>query len=249
MKYSVCIDSVFEGKDFCDSLAAIRKLGFGAFEFWSWWDKDLDAVRKTKDALGLQVAACCTRFVSLVDSARRKEYLAGLEESIAVAKSLGCPNLISQVGDELPGVPREAQHQSLVDGLRACAPLLETAGITLVFEPLNTYVDHPGYYLTRSDEAFQIADDVGSERVKVIFDIYHQQIMEGNLIPNITANIDQIGHFHSAGHPGRHELDRGEINYPEVFRAIAETSYTGLIGVEYFPVRDPVEWLPTILKW
>ena len=113
----------------------------------------------------------------------------------------------------------------------------------LVIEPLNTYVDHAGYYLWSSDEAFQIVGEVNSPNIKVLFDIYHQQIMEGNIIPRIRKNINSIGHFHAAGSPGRHELDSGEINYPNIFEAIGEAGYTGYIGLEYFPLKDAVEGL------
>jgi hydroxypyruvate isomerase len=249
MQYSICVDAVFEGKDIGQSLACIKQLGFQGFEFWGWWDKDIPALVQQKDALGLEVTACCTKFISLVDPACRAAYIDGLGESLEVAKALGCSKLISQVGNERPNVPRQEQHASLVDGLRACVPLLEKAGVTLVFEPLNTRVDHPGYYLTQSAEAFDIVDAVGSENVKVIYDIYHQQIMEGNLIPTITQNIDRIGHFHSAGHPGRHELNCGEIHYPDIIKAIAQSSYTGWFGIEYFPQQDPEEWLPTLHSW
>ena len=249
MKYSICVDAVFEGKDFGESLEAVKQLGFDGFEFWTWWNKDIPAIVEKKDALDLEVTACCTKFVSLVDPALRNAYVDGLGQSLEVAKTLGCATLISQVGDERPDVPRQAQHESLVEGLLACVPMLKKANVTLVIEPLNTQVDHPGYYLTQSAEAFDIVDAVGSEQVKVIYDIYHQQIMEGNLIPTITKNIDHIGHFHSAGHPGRHELNCGEINYPDIIQAIAQTQYTGWFGVEYFPQKDPVKWLPTLHTW
>ncbi|MCP4450106.1 MAG: TIM barrel protein [Planctomycetes bacterium] len=249
MKYSICVDAVFEGKDLAESLDCIKRLGFKGFEFWGWWDKDIPALVEKKNALDLEVTACCTRFVSLVDPARRSEYLEGLGESLETAKTLGCSTLISQVGDEIPGVPREAQRDSLIKGLRACVPLLESAGVTLVFEPLNTYVDHPGYFLTQSAEAFDIVDAVASAHVKVIYDIYHQQIMEGNIIPTITEHMARIGHFHSAGHPGRHELDCGEIHYPDIIKAIEQTPYSGWFGIEYFPTQDPKNWLPTLHTW
>ncbi len=117
----------------------------------------------------------------------------------------------------------------------------------LVFEPLNTLVDHKGYYLYSSEEAFRIADQVNSPKVKVLYDIYHQQITEGHLIKRITKNIDKIGHFHAAGNPGRHELYFGEINYSEVFKAIDETGYTGSIGLEYFPIEEPEKGIKAYL--
>jgi hydroxypyruvate isomerase len=137
----------------------------------------------------------------------------------------------------------------LVDGLKEAAPLLESGEITLVIEPLNELVDHPGYYLVRSDEAFEIVGKVGSDRVKVVYDIYHQQISEGQLIANITSNIDKIAHFHAAGNPGRHELPRGELDYRSIFAAIAQTDYDGYVGLEYWPVDPPLSGLKEVADW
>ena len=121
--------------------------------------------------------------------------------------------------------------------------MLEENGITLVLEPLNTAVDHAGYYLSSSKEAFLLAKEAGSENVKILFDIYHQQITEGDVIRSIRENISLIGHFHAAGNPGRHEIDTGELNYPNIFRVIQETGYTGYMGLEYFPVKPALEGL------
>ena len=150
----------------------------------------------------------------------------------------------------MPALPASKQRQSLIEGLKEAAPIVEAAGITLVIEPLNELVDHQGYFLIRSKEAFEIINEVGSPNIKVIFDIYHQQISEGNLISNIVNNIDNIGHFHAAGNPGRHELQRGEINYPEVFMSIKETGYRGYVGLEYWPLDpDPVVGLREVSGW
>lgn len=249
LKPSVCIDAVLGERSPADAISLVRESGIDAFEFWGWWDKDLDEIESARDAAGLQVSACCTKFISLVDPATRDAYLQGLEESIAAAKRLNCPTLISQVGDFRSGVSRDEQHACLVDGLREAAPLLEAAAITLVIEPLNELIDHAGYYLVRSDEAFQIIDEVGSPRVKVVFDIYHQQISEGQLIQNITGNIDKIAHFHAAGNPGRNELTRGELNYRSIFAAIGETDYEGYVGLEYWPIDDPLGGLQEVASW
>jgi hydroxypyruvate isomerase len=243
MRPSVCIDAVFEGVPSTDAIAKVKQAGIDAFEFWGWWDKDLAEIEDAAAEHAMEIAACCTKFVSLVDPAVRSQYLDGLGESIEAAKRLRCPTLISQVGDFRPGVDRQAQQQSLIDGLRDAAPMLKQAGITLVIEPLNELLDHVGYYLVRSDEAFEIIDRVGSDHVKVVFDIYHQQISEGNVIRNATANVAKIGHFHAAGNPGRHELTRGELNYREIFAAIAETGYNGFVGLEYWPLDPPEDGL------
>jgi hydroxypyruvate isomerase len=246
MKISISVGAVYQGHDFVAGMRAMKSLGVAAFEFWGWWDQDLARIRAAKEELNLTAAACCTHFISLVDAARRADYLQGLRDSIQAARSLGCKTLISQVGNDL-GTSRYAQKRSLIAGLKACVPYLEEGDVTLTIEPLNTLVDHPGYYLTSSDEAFEIVDAVGNPKVKVLFDIYHQQIMEGHLIRRITENIDKIGHFHAAGNPGRHELYYGEINYPEVFRAIDATGYRGYIGFEYFPLDDPRQGIQAFL--
>ncbi|MFC1757471.1 hydroxypyruvate isomerase family protein [Planctomycetota bacterium] len=249
LRPSVCIDAVLGELPVGEATRIVKDSGIPAFEFWGWWDKDLDQLLAAKDATGLQISACCTKFISLVDPEKRAEYLAGLEESITAAKRLGCRTLISQVGDLRVGVDRAEQHQALVDGLKAAASLVEAADIALVIEPLNEQVDHPGYYLVKSDEAFQIIDEVGSSHVKVVFDIYHQQISEGQLIHNITSNIDKIGHFHAAGNPGRHELTVGEIHYPQIFDAIRGTTYNGYVGLEYWPIKPVANGLGEVANW
>ncbi|MCC9600834.1 TIM barrel protein [Stieleria sp. JC731] len=243
LKSSVCIDAVFEGVPKSEAIARVKSCGIDAFEFWGWWDKDLAEIEDAKAKHEMQIASCCTKFISLVNPAARREYLDGLAESIEAAKRLGCPTLISQVGDFREDESHEAQHDCLVEGLREAAPMLEQAGITLVFEPLNDLIDHIGYYLVRSEQAFAIVDHVDSPNVKVVFDIYHQQISEGNVIRNVVENVGRIGHLHAAGNPGRNELTRGELNYAEIFKAIRDTDYEGYVGLEYWPIDDPEKGL------
>ncbi|HBE68526.1 MAG TPA: glyoxylate-induced protein [Planctomycetaceae bacterium] len=234
---SVCIDSVFEGVPLDVAVRQVAKLEYPAIEFWCWWEKDIDQVDQLCSELKLSIAATCTKFISLVDPRVRSSYLAGLEESIAAARRLGCPTLISQVGDFREGVTRDEQFGSLVDGLREAAKLLAGTGVTLAIEPLNELVDHQGYFLIRSDEAFRCIEEVASDNIKVTFDIYHQQISEGNVIHNATTHINKIAHFHAAGNPGRNELDRGELNYAEIVKALNATSYDGYVGLEYWPLN------------
>lgn len=251
MKYSVCVDALYMNNNEKDLFAALKEIdavGYKDFEFWTWWDKDLDRLVSVKDELGMNLVACCTKFISLTDPAKRTDYLKGLEESIAVAKKLGTNMLITQVGDDT-GTDRKFQHDSVVQGLTACAQMLKDAGITMVFEPLNTKVDHKRYYLYSSDEGFEIAREVGSPNIKLLYDCYHQQIMEGDLIRCACANIHLIGHMHAAGNPGRHELSSGELNYAGIFKAMDDAGYKGCMGLEYFPQRAPTEGLREILKY
>jgi len=235
-RLSACIEALFTGKPFEERLDAVKAAGLGAYEFWGWRGKNLDALAKKGKELGLE-AACfsCDTGGALVSRGSKERFLPALRDSIAAAKKLGTGRLIATVGNEVKDVPRAEQHKSIVEAVKAGAPLLEDAGMTLVLEPLNVLVNHRGYYLATSQEGFQIVDEVGSPNVKLLFDIYHQQITEGNLIANITASISKIGHFHVADVPGRGEPGTGEINYLNVFKAIVKAGYTGFLGLEMWP--------------
>lgn len=240
MKLSVCTDGVFFRQDPVESIKAVKKAGCNIIEFWEWRDKDIRSIKKVVDELQMEIAAIMTDKVSLTDPTFREEYVKKCSETIQVAKDLRCGIIIATVGEENAGVPRDLQHHSIVEGLRRCVPMLEEGDITLVIEPLNVKVDlyHKNYFLWSSEEAFQIVEEVGSPNVKVLYDIYHQQISEGNLINTITANIDKIGHIHGAGHPGRNEITKGEINYMAVIEAIKSTTYEGFFGLEYVPTIE-----------
>ena len=119
----------------------------------------------------------------------------------------------------------------------------------LVLEALNSYVDHKGYFLDSSKLGFEIIKEVASSHVKLLYDVYHMQIMEGNIILNIKDTIELIGHFHSAGVPGRHELYTGELNYKNIIEEIENAGYKEYFGLEYWPSADDKKSLIRILKF
>jgi hydroxypyruvate isomerase len=141
VKLSVCIDAIFRGIPAPEAMRLTHEAGYDTYEFWGWWDRDIDSIKAAKDELGLEVSVFCTKPVSLVDASVKGEYLEGLKESIAVAKKLNCKKLITLAGNDT-GRPREEQKKNLIDGLRVCVPILEKEDITLVIEPLNILVDH-----------------------------------------------------------------------------------------------------------
>ncbi len=245
MKMSVCVDALWP-KIPCED-AAVLAAGYGAeaIEFWGWWGKNLYAVKKACKESGLAVAAICTRFISLVDGQEQEAYLQGLKETVDAARELHCRTIISRVGKELIGVPREVQRSQLIDGLRKAAELISSHDMQLVIEPLNTRVDHKGYFLWSSSEAAQIVREVNSPQVKMLFDIYHQQIMEGDILRHIQENLDCIGHMHCAGVPGRHSLLESELDYGYVFKMIDAMGYDGFIGMELFTATPEEE----IMRW
>lgn len=247
IKLSVCVEMIFRDLPFLKRLEQVAAAGLPAFEFWRIADKDVEAIRAKKETLGLACATFMgTGGVPLVDAARRTDFLTALREALDAARRLDCQTLLVTTGQAIPDRTREEQHAAVVVALRAGARLCEDAGVTLVLEPLNVLVDHKGYYLETSSEGFQILDEVGSPAVKLLYDIYHQQITEGNLIATITANVAKIGHLHVADVPGRHEPGTGEINYRNVFRAIAASGYSGYVGLEYRPLGDAAETLATV---
>ena len=140
MRFSVCIDAVFgQNTDPASAIKEVGAIGFDAYEFWSWWDKDIQKMKTAQLEAGLVPAALCTKFIPLTDPGRRNDYIEGLRETIRTARYLGCRTIISQTGSALPGTERSRQHESIVEGLRSCSPYLEDAGMTLVIEPLNTF--------------------------------------------------------------------------------------------------------------
>lgn len=242
MRFCVPVPCFFGNMEFPDAIRLIGKLGFDAAETYRWKSLDLDAVKAACEESGVKLLSMCTTEFRMTDPALRDEWLAGLAESCAAAQKLGVKKLITQVGPDT-GAPRPYQHEAIVTTLKKARPILEESGVTIMIEPLNTLFNHPGYYLWSAVEGFAIIREVDHPLVKVVYDIYHQQVMEGNIIPNVTNNLDCIAHLHAAGHPGRHELQYGESDYRNIFAAVDKAGYTGYCGLEYGPLMDPVESL------
>jgi hydroxypyruvate isomerase len=181
---------------------------------------------------------------SLTDGLNRREHHDRLEREIranlALAVEWGIPVLICFSGNR-GGADDEAGLVATAAGLRRVARAAEEAGVTLALELLNSKVDHPGYQADRAAWGVRVCEAVGSPRVRLLYDIYHMQVMEGDVIRTIERHHDWFGHYHTAGNPGRHELDgTQELHYPAIVRAIAATGYAGWLGQEFIPRGDPV---------
>jgi hydroxypyruvate isomerase len=244
MYLSPCIDAVFyqSSLHLKEQILTVKNSGYTHFEFWSWWDKDLDLLERMVNQGEIQIAAMCTRFISLVDKNAHVAYQQGLRESIEVASRLGVKTIISQTGKEM-NLPRSQQLQNLKDGLISCIPVLEKADITLVIEPLNLLVDHPGYFLSSSDEAADLIAAINDSHIKMLFDVYHQQITEGDVTRRLNQYLPYIGHIHVADNPGRQEPGTGELNFHNIFASLKKAGYEGGIGLEFFPNHSPEEKL------
>jgi hydroxypyruvate isomerase len=176
------------------------------------------------------------------------ECLAKLRASIDASAAFGCPNVITFSGFRRELTDEDAL-KNMVEGLKKIVPYAEEKKVTLALEMLNSRVDenmkgHPDYWCDKIEHAVDVCKAIGSERMKILFDIYHVQIMQGDVITRIKQYHQYIAHYHTAGNPGRNELDdTQEIHYPGIMKAILETGYTGFVGQEFIPTRDKLQSL------
>jgi hydroxypyruvate isomerase len=177
----------------------------------------------------------------------RREHHTRIEEqlraTIAEAERWNIPNVIVFSGNR-EGLDDQAGAEVTAEGLRRAAKMAEDAGVTLVLELLNSAVDHPDYQCDHTEWGVEVCRMVNSPRVKLLYDIYHMQIMEGDIIRTIQKHHAHVAHYHTAGNPGRHELDETqELNYPPIVRTILATGYDGYLGQEFVPQGDPIAGL------
>ncbi|WP_224337718.1 hydroxypyruvate isomerase family protein [Haloprofundus halobius] len=252
-KLSATLAILFPDTDPRDAVEPLAETGVDAVEYFDWQhDAAEEVVTAYRDA-GLDVAAtlAATGFPlaepALTDPDQREAAVDALERSVDGAAALDVPVSVVTVGAEQEGLDRETQREKVVDCLAAAAPRAEERDVTLVVEPLNTAVDTPGYFLARSEEGFDIVDAVDSPNVKLLYDVYHQQVTEGNVIATLTENVDRIGHVHVADVPGRHKPGTGELHYENILGALAETGYDGYVGCEFAPTGDPAAAVASVV--
>ncbi len=184
---------------------------------------------------------------SLTDGLADRKYhdmcLARLRETIDATSEAGFPNVISFSGNRR-GIPDDVGIENAVEALKKIVGHAEKKQVTIVLEYLNSKVNHKDYMFDRTAWGVEVCKRVGSDRVKILYDIYHAQIMEGDIISTIRENKDYIAHYHTGGNPGRNEIDETqELYYPAIMRAIVETGYKGFVGQEFVPKGDPVRAL------
>ena len=219
----------------------VKAMGFAAIELWSRGD-DFEEVVDLARAHDLTIATMGghdSLAVGLNDPGQHDRIEAELRASIDVAAEVGIPGLICFSGNRREEVSEEASIAATVEGLRRVAPYAEARGVNLNMELLNSKVSHPGYECDHSAWGLEVCRQVNSPNVKLLYDIYHMQIMEGDIIRTITENIQWIGHFHTAGVPGRRDFDdTQELNYRGICRAISDAGYEFYVGHEYKPKGD-----------
>jgi len=260
VKLSACIETFFTDLPYAERIRRVAALGFTAYEFW-FHDQRFDGKGLTPEAKDLEQIAALNRelglvttdFVfnhpgggvvaSLIEARDRPRLLDSIEAMIGRARKIGCTSLISGSGNKVVGLSREAALDSMTEGLSKLAPICERAGITLIVEPFNSRVDHPDYFLDDPETCAEVLRRVGSPAVKMLFDIYHMQIMHGDILAFVRKNLGLIGHFHVAGVPGRHEPVPSELDYAFILKEIDGMGYKGYFGLEYWPTGDAADSL------
>jgi hydroxypyruvate isomerase len=210
-------------------------LGYPAIEFWAWKSKDLDAIAALSEELGIEVAQF-TAASSFNNPKRLDRFLAAVKEACDVAKRLKARKATVVAGNNVKGMTEPEMHDQCIVALKKAAPIVEDHHLMLIVEPLNIRVDHKGQCLYRSGDAVRICREVNSPMVKINWDLYHQQITEGDLCGHLREGIDQIGYVQLADHPGRHEPGTGEIHYNRVLKEVYELGYRDYVGLELKPI-------------
>jgi hydroxypyruvate isomerase len=216
-------------------------------EYSKWTDAEYDRANAKRKELGITFDCTAGIKHSLCNPSDREGLVAELRSTLPIMERLGIPAMILLTGDIVPGMSVEQQHQSCIDGLKAAARIFEHK--TVNGEPMRLLLENidpeenPRYFLTSVARGFEIVKSVDHPQVQFLYDFFHEQISEGNLIEKLEKNIQHVGLVHVADVPGRHEPGTGEINYASVFRKLAELKYDRIVAMEFLPTGDPVTQL------
>lgn len=249
-KFAANLSMLFNEVDFLERFKAAADAGFEGVEYLFPYDYSVDEIKSRLDANGLSQVlfnlpagdwGAGERGIACHPD-RVEEFRAGVDKAIEYAKVLGNTQVNCLVGIKPDGVSDDKARKTVIDNLSFAAEKLKAADILLIVEPINTR-DIPGFFLNRTEQALALFDEVGSDNLKLQYDIYHMQIMEGDLAPTIEKHVARIAHVQLADNPGRHEPGTGEINYPFLFTHLNRLGYDGWIGCEYKPKAGTTQGL------
>ncbi len=245
MKVSVCIDMMFSQLDFYDKFKAVKKCGIDTVEFWKWTNKDIDKVllllKENKQNISIFNIDSTDEKLSydlsrgILNDGRTDDFVKALNESIPIYKKMGASAMIVLIGEHA-----EYNKENVKKCLASALPILEENDVTLIVEPLNS-IDRVGYSMPYATPVFELLREINNPHIKMLYDIYHQNMMGDFNMDEIKENIDLIGHFHVADAPGRHEVGTGNVPYVEILREINTLNYNGYIGLEYRATKPDEE--------
>lgn len=245
MRYAFCLEMLYSDLPFYRRLEMAKGDGINAFEIWGWREKNIDALVNQMTDLEMSVTNMSgNRRFGMMEPKDQQAFLRELRESSEIATRLNCPTLMLLVqplrddnSAKLTSQPlSKAQklEQIIICGNEA-GNLVEEFQLEIVIEPLNSVLDHPGYFLDSSKLAFEIIRTIDHPRVKLLYDLYHMAMMEENILLDLEQNLDAIGYLHLADKPGRHEPGSGEIDYAQLRALLKSLNYEGVVGFEFSP--------------
>jgi len=256
--FNANLTMLYTEHDFLHRFAAAARDGFKGVEYLFPYAYRKDELAKRLNENGLQQVlfnlpagdwAAGERGIAC-HPGRVGDFKSGVAQAIAYANELGCRQVNCLAGKVPPDTSTASAHSTFVTNLRYAARELERAGVLLLIEPVNTY-DMPGFFLSRTTQALEIMDQVASSNLRLQYDVYHMQRMEGELAATLEKHLDRIAHVQVADNPGRHEPGTGEVNYPFIFDHLDRIGYAGWIGCEYVPIgrtEDGLSWLTLTRK-
>lgn len=245
---SVMLWTVFRDLPFEKRIERVREAGYSNVElvgeYTRWTPAEFNGANAARRRLGISFDATAGLRHSLCDPAQRDAFVAELQQALTPMEVLGCPAMIVLSGNAVLGLSRDAQHASCMEGLKRAAQAVE--GRQIDGQPVRLLLEcidpeeNPRYFLPSAAEAIEIARAVNHPQVQFLYDLYHEQIAEGNLIEKLEKHIDVIGLVHVADVPGRHAPGTGEINYSNIYRKLAELQYKHVVAMEFLPTGDAV---------
>ena len=243
-KISVMLWTVFQKLPFEERLEKVAEAGYHAVElvgseYKNWSDEDFRRANRKRRELGITFDVTAGLAHGVADPDAREAFLSDLRQALPAMEKIECPAIIVMSGNVVPGMSREDQHQSCIEGLKRAAEIAEKKEITILLENIDLE-ENPRYYLWSVAEGFEIIRKVDHPRVRFLDDFFHEQISEGNLIEKLEKNIEKVGLMHVADVPGRHEPGTGEINYTNIYRKLAMLKYDRYVAMEFIPTGDPV---------
>jgi hydroxypyruvate isomerase len=247
-KLSVMLWTVFKDLPFEERLEEVAQAGYKNVElvgeYAHWSDDDFKRANSKRNELGITFDTTAGLKHGVGNPNERDALLADVRHELPIMEKIGCPAVIIMSGNIVPGMPRKTQHQSCIEGLKRAAQLVDGKKINgqpvrLLLENIDPE-ENPKYYLTSVAEGFEIIRAVDHPQVQFLYDFFHEQIAEGNLIEKLEKNIQYTGLVHIADVPGRHEPGTGEINYGNIYRKLAELKYDRMVAMEFLPIGDAV---------
>ncbi len=253
---SVMLWTVFNDLPFEERLAKVKEAGYTNIElvgeYGKWTPAQLESANAARKRLGIHFDATAGLKNGVGNPAQRDGLMAELTSALGIMETLDCPAMIVLSGNVVSGLSREEQHQSCIDSLKKAATLVE--GKQIAGQPVRLLLEcidpeeNPHYYLQSAAEAIEVVRAVNHPQVQFLYDMFHEQIAEGNLIEKLNKHIDVIGLIHIADVPGRHEPGTGEINYANIYKKLAQLNYRHMVAMEFKPTGDAVASLRAAKK-